>query len=227
MSNSAKLSETISKNKIASSSSMSQEEKVKTAAEHAIMILESKYPNIRFENRKILTKKEINRKLRRENRKYAKYQSSDKSDIRPDSGLVGMYVDKEWKIIFVAEAKKQGTNKERMEKGHDRQAKGNAIERAPKNFNEIRNYMKSEKIFPFIVFASGCDFHDGSTISDRLTSINCACEINKLHIRKLKERSGNLEAVGSLFIREKEWTIPEIRKVLLEAAEISIKHYLK
>ncbi len=227
MSNSNQLSKTISKNKINNCRSMSQEKKLVDATDLTIKDIKNKYPKIRFRHRKKIYKSEINEKLGLQHKDYGKNQSNPKSFIKPDGGIIEALVKGRWRIILISEAKKQGTNDRRMKKGKSRQAMGNAIERIYKNPVEMKNFLKNEKIFPFVLFVSGCDFYKGSSIVDRLLALNCGCSTNEPHIHKMKEENGNLESICSVYVRVREWGIPKMHKILFEAAEISIKHYLK
>ncbi len=230
MSNSNQLSKTISKNKINNCRSMSQEKILRDATNLVLQKLRRKYPDIRFRYRKKITKLEINSVLASINQDYAKYVSNTSSFIKPDGGFIEIHTYEGWKVILVSEAKKQGTNDRRVKKGFSFQAKGNAVERIFKNINEIRNYLKPEKIFPLVLFLCGCDFKSGSSIIDRLTSSNCHCLPNKLYIYKKEEKireNIQFESICSLFVREKEWSISEVRNRLFKAAKISIEYYLK
>ncbi len=230
MSNSAQLSKTISKYKISNCRSKSQEKIVKESTKFVLQKLRKKYPTNRFRHRKKISKLEINSILALINQDYGKYISNINSFIQPDGGVIEMLINGRWKVILISEAKKQGTNDIRVEKGLPLQAKGNAIGRIFKNVSEIKNYLKLEKIFPLVLFICGCDFKKGSTIRDRLTSANCHCYLNKLYIYKKEERieeHSSLEPICSVYVREKEWTIPEVRNILFKAAKISVEYYLK
>ena len=89
----------------------------------------------------------------------------------------------------------------------------------------------SEEIFPYLIFICGDDFKSKSSLRDRLTANNFQCRFNELYIYKKAagEIKGNIQymSIPSIFIREKQWSIPEIRNRLFKASEISIQHYLK
>ena len=101
------------------------------------------------------------------------------SCIRPDGGI--LYADDI--PVLVTEAKKQGTNNVRAKEGKKKQAMGNAIERAHKNYNELRNLFDPYPFFPYLVFAYGCDFEKGSSIIDRLGAMTYYDDYNTLYIR--------------------------------------------
>ena len=55
--------------------------------------------------------------------------------IKPDGGVIWLHKNDDEnyiRLVLVSEIKKQGTNRERIEQGHARQAQGNAIERLGK-----------------------------------------------------------------------------------------------
>ena len=55
------------------------------------------------------------------------------------------------------------------------QATGNAIERAFKNIRGSEMLFAPFDIFPYVIFASGCDFHHTKTISKRVEMGNYGC----------------------------------------------------
>jgi hypothetical protein len=59
-----------------------------------------------------------------------------------------------------------------MAAGLKRQATGNAIERGAKNLNLAKTMCNSLNYFPYLIFASGCDFHKSETIARRLEQMN-------------------------------------------------------
>tara|TARA_B100000902_G_C27189047_1_gene852915 strand:+ start:199 stop:1047 length:849 start_codon:yes stop_codon:yes gene_type:complete len=101
--------------------------------------------------------------------------------MKPDGGIIwaqfGEYKDGEWVCmrkypVFIGEDKVQGTNDSRLAEGKPRQATGNAIERAAKNIRGSEMICMGQNTFPYVLFASGCDFHDSETIADRLEMMN-------------------------------------------------------
>ncbi len=233
MSDSEKLSKTIAMYGIQNQKAMSQEEKVKNATKKVYVKIRKEYANLSFRHRSKIDKKEIIEKLREINVKYGETICNERSFIAPDGGLIEIYIEGKWRPVLSSEAKKQGTNDERMERGLSKQAQGNAIERLHKNYTEMSVICQNENIFPYICFLSGCDFAKNSSIPDRLTSLNAARAINNLYIYKEKEKVGkdgektNLRSLCSLFMREKEWSIKEIADILYKAAKIAIEYYLK
>jgi len=231
MSNSQQLSKTIRKHAIASKESFSQQEKVVSAREMVIKKVRQKYPQIHFEYRKRITKIDIRSSISDLNPEFGKNISNKGSFIQPDGGFLFAYFNGEPKMILSCEAKKQGTNNLRRLKGLDEQAMGNAVERTSKNYLELSQYLSKEDIFPYLIFISGDDFKRESNLRDRLTANNFQCPFNKLYIYKKEagEINGHIQyaSIPSIFIREKQWSVPEIRNKMLKAVEISIQHYLK
>ena len=98
--------------------------------------------------------------------------SDEKGYMKPDGGI--LFVEKQGLSIpiLIVEDKVQGTNDTRLEKGLRRQSTGNAIERAAKNIRASEMIFAPYEFFPYVVFASGCDFHSSETISKRLEMMN-------------------------------------------------------
>jgi hypothetical protein len=143
--------------------------------------------------------------------------------MRPDGGIVSVTVAGRWHPLLVTEDKIQGTNDIRFAKELGRQATGNAIERAAKNIRgaEMAFLAPDQKLFPYIVFAAGCDFHSSETIASRLEMMNygvpnAAFEvtpsnvevtprlIDRLEHMSCKKRFGG-RAVASIFIKTHKW----------------------
>ncbi|MBI51621.1 MAG: hypothetical protein CL779_00180 [Chloroflexi bacterium] len=111
------------------------------------------------------------------NEKYV--PSNKKSSIRPDGGV--LFMDNI--PVLSTEAKKQGTNDKRKKDGKSKQQMGNAIERAHKNYNEIKNLQEQYLFTSYILFGYGCDFVEGSSIVDRLSAMTYYDTFNTLHIK--------------------------------------------
>tara|TARA_R100001082_G_scaffold72822_1_gene41733 strand:- start:398 stop:1168 length:771 start_codon:yes stop_codon:yes gene_type:complete len=192
------------------------------------------YPNIQFEWKKTLSKSEISPESN-----YTPHSS--KSGVKPDGGILFAVIkdnDSWWKNgkrypILVTEAKKQGTNHERVaikelynqgicndeiatrlgmsvkkverivNQGNEKQAKGNAIERAFKNWAEFQIYFEEYDYFPYVIFAYGCDFEDGSSINDRLDAMTRYKPRNKEYIFDPKQ-------LATIYIQDKPFTNQEI-----------------
>jgi hypothetical protein len=164
--------------------------------------------------------------------------SNIRSNIQPDGGI--LYRDET--PILVIEAKKQGTNNTRQSKGLKKQAKGNAIERAAKNNNELKNLFIRDKYFPYIIFCYGCDFREGSSIVDRLSAMTYYDKFNTLHIKdtfvEIDSSSVDIPAIltsadtpmknvvlerrkkTSIFVQEEPYNHQFIYDKCLEAVEI-------
>tara|TARA_R110002074_G_scaffold192373_7_gene358171 strand:- start:647 stop:1363 length:717 start_codon:yes stop_codon:yes gene_type:complete len=74
--------------------------------------------------------------------------------------------------ILIAEMKVQGTNDLRFKEGKEKQATGNAVERAAKNIRGAEMLFDDLPCFPYVIFASGCDFHPSETIASRFQMMN-------------------------------------------------------
>lgn len=146
------------------------------------------------------------------------------SFIKPDGGILLLRkTDNEnyKRIALAVEMKRQGTNDKRLEAGMKKQAQGNAIERLGKNLIGIRATLQYEKVTPFVCFGWGVDFADGSSIRDRVITMNEFYPLNRVFIHK---REGY--APVSMYFREKEWGHNELFEIMKEIAEASITTYI-
>lgn len=146
------------------------------------------------------------------------------SSMRPDGGILYL-VDKEKNKypILITEVKNQGTNDLRAIEGKPRQAQGNAIERLGKNVIGFRTFLLNESIFPFVTFGYGCDFAEGSSILDRVLTINMFGKLNKTNVFN----TGVQESFnrGSFYFREEKWKKDEMLSVMYDIATKSIYYY--
>src|SRR3989338_11443178 len=146
------------------------------------------------------------------------------SYIQPDGGvlLLRKRDDEKYKRIVIAvEMKHQGTNKKRIAEGKKKQSRGNAIERLGKNLIGIRATLQYEKITPFVCFGWGDDFAEGSSIRDRVITMNEFYPLNRIFVHKRENY-----APVSMFFREQEWGEDELFKEMKEIAEASINAYI-
>jgi hypothetical protein len=96
----------------------------------------------------------------------------NKTYLKPDGGILFAESGKKSIPILIVEDKVQGTNDNRFKLGEKKQAIGNAIERAGKNIRGAEMIFASSKVFAYVLFASGCDFHSTETISKRIEMMN-------------------------------------------------------
>ncbi len=109
----------------------------------------------------------------------------------------------------------------REREGKRKQARGNAIERLGKNLIGIRATLQYEKVTPFVCFGWGIDFAEGSSIRDRIVTMNEFYPLNRIFIHK---REGY--APVSMFFRERAWEPDELFAIMKEIAEASITTYI-
>ncbi len=224
MANSDFLRKNKNQHSIKNSISKGMDSSIGIGIQRMIRLLKKKHPNLTFEHRKTLPLTEIISDLSCQYPKFANTFSSvmEESFIRPDGGfLYAINKNGKRKLILVAEVKHQGTNDKRKKEGLPKQAKGNAIERLGKNLIGIRAIFKKESIIPFVCFGSGHDFQKGSTILDRVVTMNEFYPLNTIFVEK---EYLPFEPV-SLFFRTKDWNGNEIQKIMTSVAEKSIKHY--
>jgi hypothetical protein len=115
------------------------------------------------------------------------------------------------------------------------QQKGNAIERAAKNMYHCdEKLFGNDKIFPYVIFASGTDLHESSTILDRAKTLICL-PTNQINLYRVKTSECKMSG-GSIFLKGHHWTeLPgtsdftyeELYNIILEITEGSLKHYLE
>jgi hypothetical protein len=100
-------------------------------------------------------------------------KDNQKFSMKPDGGILIMTTLKGDEIaLIIIEDKVQGTNDNLYEQKKKRQATGNAIERGAKNIRGAEMIFAGQNIFPYVMFASGCDFHSTETISKRIEMMN-------------------------------------------------------
>ena len=149
------------------------------------------------------------------------YYKFKDSCLKPDGGILYIYDNKKNKYpILISEVKRQGTNDEIIIRTGKSQAKGNAIERLGKNVIGFRTWMKSESIFPFICFGSGCDFSDDSSILDRVITIAEFGELNKISVHDTENTKR-----GSFYFRHFPFKASEIKIKVKDICEKSIFYY--
>lgn len=146
------------------------------------------------------------------------------SFIKPDGGILLLRKNEEKnykRIVLAVEMKRQGTNDQRLAEGKPRQSQGNAIERLGKNLIGIRATLQYEKVTPFVCFGWGVDFAEGSSIKDRVITMNEFYPLNRVFVHK---REGY--APVSLYFRQREWREGELFEVMKEIAEAAITTYI-
>jgi len=229
MSNSTKLSESLQGN-IKNEESQSQDVKIKDVISNLRVILEQKYPNLKFgwDKKKML--RTIEKLVNGEN-----FTTSDNSFITPDGGFLWVKINGVKYYVLVSEQKRQGTNDRRTLEGKGKQSQGNAGERLGKNVAAFDVLFGDEDIYPFVVFLQGCDFYDEeSSIGDRIRTINKFQEMNKINLfwKKLQKHTF---IGGSYYMRghsmnqkpgTSDWTFDEMLSILLEVSTRGTDYYL-
>lgn len=148
----------------------------------------------------------------------------DKSTMKPDGGILSI-ADSEGELypILIAEVKNQGTNDLRLAEGKKKQAMGNAIERLGKNVIGFRTWFLPEDIFPFVCFGYGYDFHEASSIRDRIKTINMFGPLNTLSV--VRKGPNNEFQRGSFFFRQERWAVEDMACVILDVMRQSTDYY--
>jgi hypothetical protein len=104
--------------------------------------------------------------------------------MKPDGGILFAISGEKQVPILIVEDKVQGTNDNLFELNKKRQATGNAIERGAKNIRGAEMLFASLEIFPYVLFASGCDFHTTETIAKRIEMMNMGRPNHYVNIAK-------------------------------------------
>ena len=177
-----------------------------------IPVLMVSYPELEFVHRKTLTKSEISPED-----DYTPHSKG--SGVKPDGGILFVKIRGELYPILVCEAKKQGTNDVRLAEGKKKQGKGNAIERAFKNWAEFQIYFEKYDYFPYIIFAFGCDFEDGSSINDRMDAMTRYKPRNEQYIFHSKQ-------LATIYVQDRPFTDEEIFDRIKDVSTQVINHLL-
>lgn len=109
---------------------------------------------------------------------------NNKYFMKPDAGIIFAQFGDEKYVIFCGEDKLQGTNDIRHCDNLSKQSCGNAIERFAKNVRACELLTSNMSVFPYIIFASGCDFHHTETISKRFEMGNYGKSNHYINISK-------------------------------------------
>ena len=224
MANSDFLRKNKNQHSVKNSISKKMDSDVDVALQNMITELKKKFPELTFEHSSRLLVTQIILDLAAHYPQFEKNFSkvNKKSFIKPDGGFL-YATDKKGnrKLILIAEVKHQGTNDKRKTEGLPKQAMGNAIERLGKNLIGIRAIFKAESMIPFVVFGSGYDFQDGSTILDRVVTMNDFFPLNKVFIEKTHLP---FEPV-SMFFRYEDWSTMEMQETMLAIAIEAIEYH--
>ena len=85
----------------------------------------------------------------------------------------------------------------------------------------IRALLNQENIIPFVTFGHGFDFAEGSSILDRVVTMNQFFPLNTIFVEK---QYFPFDPVTMMF-REAEWSAEEMEEILLEVARRAMKSY--
>ena len=174
--------------------------------------LENNYPSVTFKWHKTIKKDS-------EYYDLEGYTLQNKNaSIKPDGGMITA----DDIPIFFGEVKNQGTNHLRIKEGLPKQSMGNGIERIYKNIVEIQHIMKDYSFMPYIIFVQGSDFHEGSSIVDRLSML---APFNKLKIK------GDLPSVylalnTSWENDPKQWTAEDMKDICYNSCSRIVETYV-
>lgn len=125
-------------------------------------------------------------------------EENKKVFMRPDGGIFIMSLNEDNIPLLIIEDKVQGTNDLLYEQNKKRQATGNAIERAAKNIRGAEMIFANQSIFPYVIFASGCDFHHSETISKRIEMMNYGIPNHYIEIGPNKTQKDTDEKIDEI-----------------------------
>lgn len=174
---SKRLSQIIADGRRLNDDSSSSEKTLKKALPEIKLYIEGKCKSIAASVRhvKTITLYECQKYLNKSRGPYAAEEPAEENKkvyMEPDGGMFIVNVNGNDIPVLIIEDKVQGTNDLRYEQKKGRQATGNAIERAAKNIRGAEMIFADQDIFPYVIFASGCDFHSSETISKRIEMMN-------------------------------------------------------
>ncbi len=205
----------------------SKSKKMDKDIDKAILIvlatLRKKYPKLTFEHQKTMKLADIIALLSTQYPEHARRfgKPLSTSFISPDGGFIfATNKQGERRIILVSEVKHQGTNDKRKKEGLPKQARGNAIERLGKNLIGIRAIFKNEGVLPFVCFGNGDDFSDGSSIIDRVLTMNDFFALNKIFVRK----DFLPFEPSSMLFRYNAWSAEEMADIMLKISKEAIEY---
>lgn len=191
------------------------EQTLSQTVKELILELKNDFPKIKFFWSYKIDKKDIAKNIGKSN-----WTPCSKNPfIKPDGGILYAEIKEKVYPILVTEAKRQGTNDKLIEEGKKKQSKGNAIERAVKNHCELKLFFSPFDFYPYIVFASGCDFEDNSSINDRLDAMTEYEPRNQSYIFHPNK-------LATIWIRKKSWTYSEIYDKIKSTSTSIIAHIL-
>ena len=204
------------------------------AVPELISVLQEEYSNVEFFWKKTVTQKEIIEKVALiDNVPIEELYTpvSENNFVSPDGGVVYAVINGKEYPILISEAKKQGTHffnedgtlKEDLTKKQRKlalsgkeQGRGNAIERAYKNYFEFLLYCEDLNYFPYVVFACGKDFEMTSTIRDRCSAMTRKRPFNVNYVADLQHKV-------TLYIQEEYFTANEMFDKIYDVAKTSLR----
>ena len=166
-------------------------------------------------------------------KKYDSQIFTSSTTMKPDGGIVYFKHKGKMYPIGIFEDKKQGTNDKRLEEGKKKQSMGNAIERAGKNIR-TSELLFTDAIFPYCIFARGCDLQPGTSIYRRMSQFNHGFSpIQMKHLdridifKKIINTYHIIIPCTIITTPDTDWKNEEIEKVVEKILRISIEYYLE
>ena len=211
---------------VINATSKQQESDLVKALESTALYLDQKFGGVEFFHAKLWRIADIVGELETLYADVDFHHHFAKTSIKPDGGLLCLRAKEDDSLMFpilISEVKSQGTNDQRRKEGLPRQARGNAIERLGKNVIGLRAALMRESIFPFVCFGYGCDFEEGSSILDRVTTIAMFGRLNRTYLHN-GGPDGQFNR-GSFYFRSDQWHVEEMLAIMKDIAERSVLYY--
>ena len=217
--------------------SCKSEKRLQEAINNILDYLKETYSGFEFYHQKSITLYELKSRFGG----LLPTEEEKKNSMKPDGGIIFMKLKSQSIPILIVEDKIQGSNDLKYKSGKRKDACGNAIERASKNIRASEMIFHSSNVFPYVIFASGCDFHHTESISSRLTMMNYGYPPHYIEIKpKLEETNmdkilqeidiakkminGKAVSIASIFVKAHKydemehgssfWTVNEYYSVL-------------
>lgn len=148
-------------------------------------------------------------------------EGNGKRHIRPDGGVLFIYIDGHEMPIAGFENKRQGYQ-------HGPRTRGNAIERMGKHILFFQTLFEHEAINPYTAFCWGTDFEDGSPVLNTLVSLAQVPDITGLNCVNVNKRSTGLGG-PSIFYNDKvhnAFTKGDLKKLVTEVTTKSLDYFI-
>jgi type II restriction enzyme len=230
---------------------------IRSVANEVFLQLCERLPHLQFRIRHSIAKQEIHDRLNAIDSRLGVRLFVAGASIQPDGRVIEVLdLQGAWRVVLAGESKHQGNDIPNISAGRrtmvmERRSQyimpaGNAIERVHKNIQEMKNYMLSERHFPYVVFLQGSNFAtepviakwpDGPEVCilptdagvnriDRVTACNYGMEINKNYCKNIvvsHSAEKIMLQVASVYAQCELFSAEQIFTVLWDTAQTSLE----